>query len=251
VESHLRRIREAGRPWAEARAELEAWLGRQPPADTAGILVDGRLAGRRIPPRREAERRDREFEGSSSGRWSYELLGSGLDSLEITLTEELDFYRALGVGPRSSRRNVRFRDGRIVEMGASDWTQAGRPYDGTRDGFAGWLARERPEAARRLVGEDGLVFDGRTARELGALAAEWRAAKPCTLYHPSYSPREPRIVFSSNCEGRWSLYVMDADGARPGRLTDGSAQARRPAWSPTAPTSSTVRRGRARRRAIR
>jgi len=164
------------------------------------VYVDGE---RRTHPDREAERPHREFEGGSVGVWSAAVLDAGLDSLELRMTEELDYYRALGVGPRHSRRSLRFRDGKIIEMRSSDWTQDGRPYEGARDLFKAWLLRERPEQARQVTRADRLVFNGATAALLTPLAREWRAADPCTLYHPLFSPREPRIAFSSNCEGQW------------------------------------------------
>ena len=43
VELHLKEIREEGRSWREALAELEAWLAAKPGAQTAGVLRDGRL----------------------------------------------------------------------------------------------------------------------------------------------------------------------------------------------------------------
>lgn len=66
--------------------------------------------GRRIAPPREEERLDRAFERGSSASWSYEIVGRGPDRLDVILTEDMEFYRALGSGPRSSRREVGFRD---------------------------------------------------------------------------------------------------------------------------------------------
>ena len=174
--------------------------------------------------------------GSSSGGaapvWSYEIVGRAPDRLDVILTEDMEFYRALGAGPRSSRREVRFRDGKIVEMSATQWTQAGRPYDGARDLFAQWLARERPAAAAQVLRSGRLVFDATTPKLLDPLAREWRAAHPCRLYHPSFHPRENQLLFSSDCEGKWNLYVAREDGSHPRRLTDNKADSRRPSWSP-------------------
>ena len=39
-------------------------------------------------------------------------------------------------------------------------------------------------------------------------------------------------MFSSDCDGKWNLYMAGADASRPHRLTDNRADARRPAWSP-------------------
>jgi TolB protein len=188
--------------------------------------------GRRIRPPREEERRDRAFEMASGAAWSYEVLEKAEGRIDALLTEDMEFYRALGVGPRSSRRQIMFRGGLIREMSASDWTQAGRPYEGARDLFLAWLRRERPQVAARVSDARGLLFDGTTAPLLNPLAREWRAAHPCRLYHPSFHPHAPRIAFSSDCDGKWNVYVMEADGSHPRRLTDNTADSRRPAWWP-------------------
>ena len=188
--------------------------------------------GRRVTPPREEERRDRAFEGASGAVWSYEILGRAPGWLDVLLTEELGFYDALGVGSRSSRRELRFHDGKIREMSATEWTQSGRPYEGARDLFKAWLLRERPAPAARLVTAEGLVFDGNTGKALTELAREWRAAEPCRLYHPSFDPKQPRLVFSSDCDGKWNVYLADASGRRPRRLTDNKADSRVPRWSP-------------------
>lgn len=41
-----------------------------------------------------------------------------------------------------------------------------------------------------------------------------------------------RIVFMSNRDGNWNIYVMNADGGQPTRLTDDPADDFSPAWSP-------------------
>jgi TolB protein len=188
--------------------------------------------GRRVVPRKDEERADREFEGANGARWSYVVLGAGLDSLELVITEDMEFYRSLGVGARSHRARYRFRDGKIREAEAREWFEAGRPYDGARDLFTAWLKRERPGEAARITGADGLNFDRSTAPLLAPLAREWRKAEPCRIYHPSISPTGARLVVSSDCEGAWGIYVMDEDGTRARRVSDRSTSSRLPRWSP-------------------
>ena len=49
-------------------------------------------------------------------------------------------------------------------------------------------------------------------------------------YHPAWSPDGTRIAFDSNREGTFEIYVMNANGTNPRRLTrDGGGQ---PSWSP-------------------
>ncbi|MET0621146.1 MAG: nuclear transport factor 2 family protein [Thermoanaerobaculia bacterium] len=291
VEMNLREIRETGRIWKEALAELEAWLVAKSAGQTAGLLSEGRLAfdgegGRKLVPflaeyrkatdaaravnepgmrgyiaaldrhdvdgqyryyspemlqpaegqtvaaKREKSRDEREFEAGSNARWSYAVVGAGLDSLEATVTEGMDFYDALGVGPRSHRARYRFRDGKIADIETWDWTQPGRPYSGARDRFVAWMSKERPAQASRLLKDGRLVFKKRTAVEMTALAREWFGLQPCRLYHPSFNSSGTQIAFSSDCEGPWGIYVVQADGTLPRRVTPPGMEARMPNWSP-------------------
>ena len=43
---------------------------------------------------------------------------------------------------------------------------------------------------------------------------------------------DDKIVFASNQEGNWDIYVMNMDGTGRTRLTDDPAQDWRPDWSP-------------------
>ncbi|MDA1190801.1 MAG: hypothetical protein O3A46_03845 [Candidatus Poribacteria bacterium] len=80
------------------------------------------------------------------------------------------------------------------------------------------------EIALDLGGFDADIFsveiDGGDTRNLtGHPAANW---------YPSWSPDGSRIAFASNRDGDWMIYVMNADGKRLRRVSDGM----RPAWSP-------------------
>jgi Tol biopolymer transport system component len=293
VEMNLREIRETGRVWKSARAELEAWLGAKPASETAGVLREGRLAfdgegGRKLVPflaeyrratdaartanepvmrgyiaaldrhdvdgqyshyspemlepaegqsvaaKRGKSRNEREFEAGSNARWSFTVVGAGLDSLEAIVTEGMDFYDALGVGLRSHRARYRFRDGKIAEIETWDWSQPGRPYEGARDRFVVWLTKERPAQVARLLQDGRLVFKKGTAAPMTALAKEWFGLQPCRIYHPSFNSSGTQIAFSSDCGGRWGIYVVQADGSLPLRVTPSDMEARMPNWSPDA-----------------
>jgi hypothetical protein len=49
---------------------------------------------------------------------------------------------------------------------------------------------------------------------------------------PALSPDRTRIAFSSNREGSYDLYLMDADGGNPRRLTTDPGSEGEPAWTP-------------------
>ena len=188
--------------------------------------------GKSAEAEKEEDRHDREFEAGSNARWSYAVVGPGLDSLEVTVTEAMDFYDALGVGPRSHHARYRFRDGKISNIESWDWTQKGRPYEGARDRFIAWLTKERPKAASRLMKGGRLVFTKETATEMTALAGKWFDLQPCRLYHPSFNSSGTQIAFSSDCGRLWGIYVAQADGTLPRRVTPPDMEARMPNWSP-------------------
>ena len=49
---------------------------------------------------------------------------------------------------------------------------------------------------------------------------------------PALSPDASRVAFSSNVEGKFSIYVVGVDGEGLRRLTDGPGEDSEPAWSP-------------------
>lgn len=51
--------------------------------------------------------------------------------------------------------------------------------------------------------------------------------------YASYSPNGKKIVFESNRDGHWEIYMMDNDGKNQQRLTIGKYDNRRPSWHPT------------------
>lgn len=132
--------------------------------------------GQRFRAYKEMERSDREFEAVNDAVWSYEVLEAGPDSLEMIITEDMEFYRLLGVGPRSHRARYRFRDGKIVEARVWSWTEAGRPYGKTRDRFVAWLLAERPEEAERVTRGGGLLFTQEAAPHINELLRQWPEA---------------------------------------------------------------------------
>jgi Tol biopolymer transport system component len=55
---------------------------------------------------------------------------------------------------------------------------------------------------------------------------------PGRNFEPSWSPDGQRIAFTSDRDGNSEIYVMDADGANPTRLTINAARDYAPTWSP-------------------
>lgn len=51
--------------------------------------------------------------------------------------------------------------------------------------------------------------------------------------YANYSPDGTKIVFESNRDGNWQLYVMDSDGSNQNRLVAHTSNDRRPSWHPS------------------
>ncbi len=51
-------------------------------------------------------------------------------------------------------------------------------------------------------------------------------------FAPEWSPDGQKIVFDSNRDGNFEVYVIDADGSNVQRLTHNDKADARPAWSP-------------------
>jgi Tol biopolymer transport system component len=65
--------------------------------------------------------------------------------------------------------------------------------------------------------------DGSGLRSLDAAGSGWK---------PAWSPDGTQIAFASDRTGNWNIYVMEADGSNPRRLTPGNDNGFEPVWSP-------------------
>lgn len=50
--------------------------------------------------------------------------------------------------------------------------------------------------------------------------------------YASYNKSGTQIVFESNRDGHWQIYIMDIDGSNQARLTNSTSNDRRPSWHP-------------------
>ena len=75
-------------------------------------------------------------------------------------------------------------------------------------------------------------------RLINQLAAQATFPERNLTNHPgndryaSYSPDGQWIVFESDRNGRWDIFLMDAEGGQLSQLTDLPAGCRRPSWHP-------------------
>jgi Tol biopolymer transport system component len=66
----------------------------------------------------------------------------------------------------------------------------------------------------------------------GALNAQGQGAKPAAhYYNPDWSRDGSKIVFESTRDGKFAIYVIQADGSNLRKLTSGEANDEQPRWS--------------------
>jgi len=71
------------------------------------------------------------------------------------------------------------------------------------------------------------IFEGRSIANLTGEKNNNQA------FAPSFSPDGKRIAYASNRAGNMDVWVANADGSSPRRLTSGASQETAPCWSPT------------------
>jgi hypothetical protein len=138
---------------------------------TSAISVDRR--GERRPFDWEAEARYRRFDAVVHARFRHEPQPSAGDVVEVLLFETNDFLRALGIDEIRARWRYVTRGGLVRESHL-----LGEPtpaFAAALRSFSDWL-RSRPsrDAAQVLDSTGSIVFDGKTAAPLVALARKWR-----------------------------------------------------------------------------
>ena len=91
-----------------------------------------------------------------------------------------------------------------------------------------------PSSARTVVGR--VVFEAGGAiyvMDAGGTPTQIVGARAGVFnMQPALSPDASRVAFSSNLEGKFSIYVVSVDGGGLRRLTDGTGDDSEPAWSP-------------------
>jgi len=63
---------------------------------------------------------------------------------------------------------------------------------------------------------------------------------PADDWPAAWSPDGRKLVFSSNRDGNWNLYMIDVTGGEAQQLTDASVDERDPIWSPDGSTMAFV-----------
>ena len=130
-----------------------------------------------------------------------------------TAPSEYQAYHILSGQPTTWRYAERFVDGRLV----SAVSDAGTAADDESSGEDQPESEEQPTTAVELEGIQRLT----TKQEPQE-----------TNFQPSWSPDGRHIAFTSDQDGNFEIYVMEADGTNPQRLTNNPSNDFQPSWSP-------------------
>ncbi|MBI3404532.1 MAG: hypothetical protein HY046_03635 [Acidobacteria bacterium] len=142
----------------------------------AADAVRIRNGGREPIVRRDPWRGYREFEAVTHATFDFEIRSIRGDRADLLMTEDNDFYQALGTGVKSTAIIFTVRNGQFHEVDAQPSTDAGRPYGPALQDFKSWSLKERPMQAAAIVRNGDLTFDAQTANPMVKLAREWRKA---------------------------------------------------------------------------
>ena len=89
-----------------------------------------------------------------------------------------------------------------------------------------------PVSAAPVAALSGLLERGELQPDERVVCILSGADDPAFDSDPVWSPDGRHITFSSNRDGDYDIYVMDADGSNIVQLTDDSAVDFSPAWQP-------------------
>ena len=143
------------------------------------------------------------FDSNRSGRYQLHVMNSdGSDPQQLTFDTALKLYH--DVGPDGARIATTYGGQFIQDYGGS--------------GMYGYVAGGRIATLNMSDGDLRLLTDPGADND-----------------KPVYNPAGNKIAFSSNRDGQWEIYVMNADGSGQTRLTNHPADDWYPAWGPAYP----------------
>ncbi|MDH3455273.1 MAG: Ig-like domain-containing protein [Gemmatimonadota bacterium] len=137
--------------------------------------------------------------------------------------------RATGVTWTSSNTSVArvSPEGTItpISYGRTD-VVASTPWN-VADTAAVFVQGELVVTSTRAGTADIFAFDRATPTQFNAVTSG-----PGDDIGPAYAPDGSRLAYASNVDGNFEIYVVDADGANPTRITETAVNETEPAWTP-------------------
>ncbi len=81
-----------------------------------------------------------------------------------------------------------------------------------------------------------LIYSNKTLSQIKSVKEICLTKNEFDNRYSSYSPDGNKIIFESNRDGNWEIYIMDSNGANQKRLTMNTYSDRRPSWHPNGKT---------------
>ena len=114
------------------------------------------------------------YERAAGTRWGYTIDGVHGDSAFTTLTESIEFYDLLGVGPRTQREIFVASKGCIRIMHGLTMEHPGGDFDSVYSAFKRWVIDTAGVRDSALVGDGVLRFTAESAEPMRRWLKAWR-----------------------------------------------------------------------------
>ena len=149
------------RAYLEALKALDAHTLESYWADDARVLRNGAWEP---VSRGQADMRD--FERVMHTKWTYRIDSVSEEGVTAVMTEENDFYDALGVGKRTQVITYVVKDGKIVEIRPVSMQQEHGTYLDEYRRFRAWLQRQQAGNDPDIMRDGDFVFTSRSAEKM-------------------------------------------------------------------------------------
>ena len=161
------------RAYLEAFKALDAATMVSDRADDARTIRDGQS----IPVNRN-QGDMRAFERATHTIWTYRIDRVAGESVTVTLTEDNDFYRALGVGTRTQQLDYVVRNGKIAEIRPISMRDEHGVYRDEYQRFLKWLVQQPSGNDPDIVKDGDFLFNEHSGSKMQPWFSRYRSVQP-------------------------------------------------------------------------